>query len=201
VSAGYRHGVALKSDGTVWAWGLNTSGQLGDGTTNSTTSAVQVSGLSGVTKISAGDTFTIALKSDKTLVAWGKNSSGQLGIGSSTNQVNSPTAIPGLGNIVDISAGVAHVLALQSDGTVWVWGYNSYGQLGDGTTSKRLSPVHLTGINSVLGIAAGDNHSLILKSDGSVWTSGLNTNGQLGNGTNLNSSTFTQVPSLDLIAP
>jgi len=138
-SWGY-HSVALKADGTVWAWGNNSAGQLGDGTTVQKSSPVQVSSLTGIVAIATGSDHVVALKSDGTVWAWGQNDYGQLGDGTTTNS-NVPVQVSGLAGIVAIEAGDSHSIALKSDGTVWAWGKNGNGQLGDGTTTNSTFPV------------------------------------------------------------
>ena len=167
IAAGYSHTVALKSDGTrVYAWGLNGNGQLGDGTTTQRTTPVLVKGVGGtgylgdttnggpISKIAAGSSHTVALKSDGTRVyAWGYNGNGQLGDGTTT-QRTTPVLVKGIngtgylgdttngGPISEIAAGYSHTVALKSDGTrVYSWGYNDYGQLGDGTMTQSTTPV------------------------------------------------------------
>lgn len=189
VAAGASHSLALKNDGTVWAWGFNTNGRLGDGTTTQRTAPVQITSLSGIIAIAAGDAHSLALKSDGTVWAWGLNSNGRLGDGTTT-QRTAPVQVKGaggvgfLGGVVALSAGTAHNLALKSDGTIWVWGSNANGRLGDGTTTQRTTPVKLAGISGITSVAAGGSHSLAIKTDGSVLAWGLNTSGQLGDRTN-----------------
>ena len=185
VSTGEYHTVALRNDGTVWAWGMDSSGQLGNGGTANKTTMVQVSGLSGITSVSAGAYFTLALRNDGTVWAWGSNSNGQLGIGTSgTSLQTTPVQVSGLSNIVAISAGYYHGLALRSDGSLWAWGMNSDGQLGDGTTTQRTAPEEvISGTVQVVAVCAGGYHSLALKSNGSVWAWGMNSFGELGDGT------------------
>jgi len=190
VSAGWFHSLAVKADGTVWSWGKNHYGQLGDGTTKGHYRPVQVVGLSDVISVAAGNGYSLALKSDGTVWAWGWNRNGQLGDGTYYEK-GSPIPIQVLGpggagyltDIVAIAVGQHHSLALRSDGTVWAWGCNKYGQLGDGTTKDRHTPVQVIGLNDVIAIAAGYYHSLALKSDGTVWAWGCNRYGQLGDGT------------------
>jgi alpha-tubulin suppressor-like RCC1 family protein len=182
VAGGDRHSLALKSDGTVWAWGSNGNGQLGDGTNTARTSPVQVIQLSGVVGISAGVAFSVALKSDGTVWAWGTNGAGQLGDGTNTQRL-SPVQVAGLTNVISIAAGPAtHTLALKSDGTVWGWGYNGYGELGDGSTTTRFNIVRASDLTSIVAIATVDDHSSAVKSDGTVFSWGYNGNGELGDG-------------------
>lgn len=195
MSAGYYHTLYVKSDGTVWAWGNNSYGQLGDGTTTSKSIPVQVSGLSNVVEASAGGYYSIALKSDGTVWTWGYNKYGQLGDGTTTNR-SIPVQVIGLSNVVAVAAGYSHSIALKSDGTVWTWGYNAYGQLGDGTLISKNTPVQVIGLSGAAAVAAGYYHSIALKSDETVCAWGYNKYGQLGNGTTTNSSLPVQVIGL-----
>ncbi|HEV8131747.1 MAG TPA: hypothetical protein VGQ81_10875 [Acidobacteriota bacterium] len=195
IAAGNGFTLAVKSDGTVLAWGNNANGQLGDGTTTQRTIPVQVGGIgagSGVVAVAAGSSHSVALKSDGTVLSWGNNANGQLGDGTII-QRNTSVQVSGLGagsGVVAIaagnSAGGLHTLALKSDGTVLAWGNNATGQLGDGTTTLRTTPVQVTGLgpgSGVVAIASGGAHSLALRGDGTVLAWGSNANGQLGDGT------------------
>ena len=182
VAAGARHSLALKSDGTVTAWGRNYEGQLGDGTTTDRTSPVAVSGLTGITAIAAGFSYSMALKGDGTVWTWGHNSDGQLGDGTTT-QRTSPVQVSGITTAVAISAGASHAIAVLSDGTAKSWGLGSNGQLGTGTNGSSTTPVAMSGITSGVAAAAGMFHSLVLSSNGSVRAFGYNNFGQLGDGT------------------
>jgi hypothetical protein len=146
VAGGGEHSLALKNDGTVWAWGHNVYGQLGDGSTTTRLTPVRVSGLTQVIAIAAGEGHSLALKSDGTVRAWGHNVYGQLGDGITTNS-SSPVTVSGLTGVISaIAAGGGHSLALKSDGTVvWAWGYNAYGQLGNNTTADSDVPVTVNG--------------------------------------------------------
>jgi alpha-tubulin suppressor-like RCC1 family protein len=188
VAAGNSHSTAIKADHTVWTWGDNSYGQLGDGTTTSRSSPKQVKGLTDVIAVAAGVEHTVALKSDGTVWVWGSNPDGELGNGTTTNSYT-PIMVPGLTGVVAISVGQGgyHTVALKSDGMVVAWGYNFYGQLGDGTTTNRLSPLVVPGLSGVIAVAAGDSHSVALKSDGTVAAWGYNFNGQLGDGTTTDS--------------
>lgn len=189
------HSMALKANGTVWAWGSNLYGGLGNGTTVNSMSPVQAVGLSNVKAIAAGGWHSVALKNDGTVWVWGWNTDGQLGDGTTTDK-STPQQVPGLTGVVKIAAGTYHVLALKNDGTVWAWGDNVSGQIGDGTTVDRNSPVQVAGLTNVSAIAAGRFFSLAIKNDGSVWTWGENLYGQLGDGTTTDKSTPVQVTGL-----
>lgn len=188
LAAGNAHSLALDSAGKVWAWGSDGDGQVGNGSTVSAVPApTRVEGLANVTSIAAGDNDSFALDAAGTVWAWGYNGYGQLGDGSVTErdnpvQVKGPGGVGTLANVTAIAAGSQHALALLSDGSVWAWGNNAYGQLGDGTTTDRHAPVEVTGVSNVIAIAAGAHHSLALESDGTVWAWGDNGVGQLGDG-------------------
>ncbi len=179
IATGSAHTLALKDDGTVWSWGYNFNGQLGNGSTAQSLSPVQVTALAGMTAIAAGQLHSLALKNDGTVWAWGTNLNGQLGNGTNIDS-NTPTQVIGLTGAIAIAAGASHTVALKSDGTVWAWGSNAYGQLGNGSITSYRSPVQVTGLAGVTAIAVGANHTIALKSDGTVWTWGYNSNGQLG---------------------
>lgn len=211
---GKEHSLAVKSDGTVWAWGYNGYGQLGHepGDGDSVTEAggyyrpnpVQVPGLTGVVSVAGGNLHSLALKGDGTVWAWGFNGYGQLGHDNSTDSVLPnldrynpfPTQVAGLTDVVAVSGNCWHSLAVESNGTVWAWGYNDHGQLGDGTTEWRDAPVQVTGLTGITAVSAGFYHSIALKSDGTAWTWGLNERGQLGNGTTTSSLIPVQVSGL-----
>jgi alpha-tubulin suppressor-like RCC1 family protein len=176
ISAGGSNSLALKSGGTVFAWGNNASGQIGDATTTERDVPVAVSGLSGVTAIAAGSQHSLALKSDGTVWSWGDNAFGQLGDGNSPTNSGTATQISGLADVTAIAAGTYSSFALKSDGTVWSWGYNGKGALGDTTVIDRDTPVQVSGLTDVKAISG----SRAVKSDGSAWAWGLNLQGQLG---------------------
>jgi RHS repeat-associated protein len=189
------HAAMVKSNGTVWAWGDNEEGQLGDGTTTSRVAPVPVTGLTGVIAVAVGKYHTVAVKGDGTVWAWGNNTYGQLGDGTTTGWL-SPMPVTGLTNVTAIAAGDFFTLALRTDGTVWSWGANYTGQLGSGATIDRLTPGPVSGLSGIVRIAAGGDHALAVKNDGSVWSWGSNFKGQLGDGTNTERTVPVQVSGL-----
>jgi alpha-tubulin suppressor-like RCC1 family protein len=197
LAAGGNHSIIKycgSCGGNVTASGLNTSGQLGDGSVTQRNSPVTLS-ITDIAAVAAGSSHSLFLKNDGTVWATGLNTNGQLGIGSTSNK-NSPTQVAGLTNVVAISAGNTHSLFLKDDGTVWSAGLNSSGQLGDGTTTQSTVPVQVAGLSGIIKISAGGIHSLFLKSDGTVWACGGNTNGQLGDATVVAKSTAFMIPGL-----
>jgi alpha-tubulin suppressor-like RCC1 family protein len=187
VDVGDLHSLALKNDGTVWAWGDNQSGQLGGDLPHS--APVQVKGLAEVIDVEAGEDHNLAVKKDGTVWAWGNNMDGQLGDGNYFTESRTPVLVSGgtFTGVVDVAAGAHHSLAVKDDGTVWAWGGNAHGQLGDNTVKDHHTPVQVTtssGLKSrVVDVAAGQYFSLALTEDGSVWAWGGNSYGQLGDDT------------------
>jgi alpha-tubulin suppressor-like RCC1 family protein len=195
VAGGSSHSLSLKNDGTVWSWGLNYFGQLGNGSTTDSSTPVQVNNLSEVSTIAAGSYHSLAIKNDGTVRAWGADYYGQLGNGSNTHS-NIPVQVSGLSGVIAIAGGGYHSLAVRNDGTVWSWGRNNYGQLGNGSATDNNIPVQISSLSGIITIAGGDSHSLALKNDGTVWTWGYNYYGQLGNGSTTNSNIPVQVSGL-----
>ena len=184
---------AIKGDGTLWAWGNNSSGQLGNGTTTNSAIPVQVTGLTGVQKVSIFGAGALALKTDGTVWAWGNNSGGQLGIGTVSAPATVPVRVTSLTGVRDITTGTSgqQTYVVKGDGTVWGWGSNDYGQLGNGTTNGGFSstPAQVPGLTGVRTIITTGSTVYALKNDTSLWSWGYNANGQLGNGTTTNSPT------------
>ena len=138
IAGGEGHSLAIKTDGTLWAWGYNNTGQLGDGTKVDKNIPIKIG--SGYAMIAAGRFYSLAIKTDGTLWAWGANDTGQLGDGTNVNK-NIPVQI-GSGYAA-IAAGDGHSLAIKTDGTLWAWGFNNAGQLGDGTNVNKIIPVQI----------------------------------------------------------
>ncbi len=222
VAAGSTHTLAIKGDGTVWGWGHNYYGQLGNVTTTQTPTPLQVTGLTRITAVSANSYSSAAVKSNGTVWAWGNGIS------------LTPVAVSGLTNAIEVAAadpaygGGAKFVALKSDGTVWTWSYSAgvntapvqvtglanikaidkgyHALRSDGTVwtwgysgATQTAPVMQAGLASVRAIAVGAAHTLALKIDGTVWAWGNNALGQLGNGTLINSVTPVQVVGLSNI--
>ncbi|MDD5030212.1 MAG: chitobiase/beta-hexosaminidase C-terminal domain-containing protein [Rhodoferax sp.] len=233
VSAGDEHTVAIKPDGSLWTWGNNWSGQLGDGSPDqeySKPTPQQVG--TGYLAVAAGSRHNIALKIDGSLWAWGSNTEGELGIGTSDFLVHaSPVQIGSdfvsvatsfLSNVAiksdgslwawgwspnktsslvqigkgfaSAATGIHHTVALKADGRLWTWGDNSYGQLGDGgSENNRAIPTQIGTGYALVG--AGGSHSVALKPDGSLWAWGGNSRGQVGDGSNIQRSLPTRIDS------
>jgi alpha-tubulin suppressor-like RCC1 family protein len=196
VSAGGSHTMAIKSDGTLWGWGYNFWGQLGDNTSVDKHAPVQIGTANDWMAVACGGNHTIALKTNGTLWSWGANANGQLGNGTANpNQtIMPPTQVGTLNTWTKIAAGGVHSLAIQS-GTLWAWGKNASGQLGDGTTADKNVPtlIGTPNQNDWQSISAGESHSLGIKTAGTLWTWGLNAEGELGLGNNSNQNIPTQV--------
>jgi RHS repeat-associated protein len=190
-----RHTLVAKADGTVWTFGYNLFGELGDGTIASRTTPEQLTQLTEATGVSAGGAHSLAVKRDGSVWSWGANALGQLGIGSATNQLN-PLQVTSLSGIKQVSAGCEHSLAVGTNGNVWAWGYNAFGQVGDGTNTNHLAPFNITSLAGIASVAAGGQHSLALGTNGTVSAWGQNLFGQLGNGTRTNSSVPVPVTGL-----
>ena len=167
LSIGRYHSLLVKNDGSLWAWGANDYGGLGDGTKTEINVVVPKQIGTGFRSAVAGNFYSLAVKDDGTLWAWGWNIAGQLGDGTKTNRLL-PTLI-GSG-FQSVAAGRHHSLALKEDGSLWVWGSNIYGQLGDGTTNDIVSPKQIAG--DYAAVVAGEYNTVALGRDGRLWAWG-----------------------------
>jgi len=174
------YSIGIKTDGTLYAWGLNSSGILGDNTLATTatrSSPVQV-GTSNWISVSTMNNSAIAIRSDYTMWAWGKNDQGQLGQGDTTSR-SSPVQI-GTSSWTQVSVGVSSAMAIRLDGTLYTWGRNTNGQLGDSSTINRSSPVQVGIGNSYIQLSGSSSSKYAIRNDYTLWSWGFNTNGELG---------------------
>jgi alpha-tubulin suppressor-like RCC1 family protein len=194
LSLGADHGIATKTTGTLWGWGVNGAGQIGDGTVTTRSSPIQIGTLTDWSKVSAGASHTMAIKTDNTLWAWGLGTSGQLGL-----EANTPSWTIDRGTYWDnITTGPNFSFSIKTDGTLWSWGGNAGGQLGDGTVRPRSSPVQIGTLTdwSIIDGATGTStsvHMAGIRTNGTLWMWGLNSSGQLGQNNTINRSSPVQV--------
>ena len=184
----------------LWGWGYNYSGQLGDGTNSTRSSPVQtVAGGTNWKQVACGGDHTGIIKTDGTLWTFGYNYSGQLGDNTTDNKSSPVQTVTGGTNWKQVSCGASHTAAIKTDGTLWTWGRNYYGSLGDGDSwfnSQKSSPVQtVAGGTNWKQVACGGQHTTAIKTDGTLWTWGKNILYQLGDGTNTNRSSPVQTVS------
>jgi alpha-tubulin suppressor-like RCC1 family protein len=192
ISVGFNHIIALKTNGTIWSWGSNFDGQLGNGNTTTLLSPTQIGTDTDWASISTGGFSSYAIKNNGSLYAWGQNSFKQLGDGTTISK-NTPTLI---GNSTDwgmIKGSNYSVLALKTNGSLWAWGLNSDGQLGNGTIENVSEPVQIGADLSWTNVSLSNNHGFALKANGTLWSTGNNFSGQLGQGNTNNATSFTQI--------
>lgn len=189
ISTGGAHTIALRDGGTLWSWGRNNNGQLGIGSSGSTiyNTPQQVGTQTNWSKISAGNSHCLAIKNDNTLWAWGRNNDGQVGVDSNASIFTSPQQIGTDNDWLMISAGDEYSFAIKNNGTLWAWGNNTNGQLGDNSTEDRDTPVQVGTDNDWNWISAGTSHTLALKNDGTLWAWGSNSDFKFGVNTPANS--------------
>lgn len=183
-ATGGQHTCALKNDGTVWCWGANVAGQLGDQTAIPRPTPVQVVGIGNAVQIATGLSHSCARTAAGAIWCWGLNGSGQLGIGSTTNSLQAVMATGMNADMVDLGAGDSHTCAVRNDGKMFCWGLNTNGQVGDSTTTNRTSPTQVNdGFGVYRRVAAGGTHTCGLTDTGQPKCWGANARGQLGDGT------------------
>ena len=199
IASGYAQTLAIKTDGTLWGWGKNDYGQLGLGNITNYSSPKQIGALTTWLTIAAGYSHCTAIKTDGTLWAWGRNQAGALGLGNTTNY-SSPKQIGSLTTWLKVAAGgyTGYTLAVKTDGTLWSWGGNNYGQQGRGNTTQTQSPNQvgaLTDWSNVVSSVQGD-FVVATKSNGTLWAWGRNQVGQLADGTITYRSSPVQIGAL-----
>jgi alpha-tubulin suppressor-like RCC1 family protein len=189
---------AIQSNGTLWTWGYNFYGQLGQNNTIAAQSSPsQVGGGPLWTRVSCGYFFSAAIQSPGTLWTWGRNQFGQLGISNGINLWSSPVQVGAINYWTQVACGNAQTVAAQSNGTLWAWGSNSYGQLGQNDGTNRSSPVQVGTASTWSQVGAGALQLIAIQNNGTLWMCGYNAQGQLGNNSTTNISTLTQVGSLN----
>jgi alpha-tubulin suppressor-like RCC1 family protein len=196
VSAGQLHACALRTDKTLWCWGLNTSGQVGTGAADQLYLKPAAAGdASNWAQVSAGAAFTCALDEAKKIACWGTNTLGQLADGTVTGK-SSPTPITGgITDWIALDAGSNHACAIRESGALYCWGSNNRGQLGDGSNDNHGEPT-LVSAGPWIAVSAGADFTCALRDDHSLWCFGLDTSRQLGDGNNVNSTVPVQEKSL-----
>ena len=194
VAGGTNHTAAIKTDGTLWTWGYNTYGQLGDSTVTLRSSPVQtVTGGTNWKQVAGGGNHTVAIKADGTLWLWGDNNFGQLGDDTVANKSSPIQTVAGGTDWKSVACGANFTVALKTDGTLWVWGDNPFGQLGDNTTIKRSSPIQtIAGGTNWKQISCGLQTIAAIKTDGTLWMWGNNLYGRLGDNTSTHRSSPVQ---------
>ena len=195
--------LELKSDGSVWAWGANQKGQIGDETMDDKSSPTLVHGNHSFIAIASGMQTSFGLKDDGSIWAWGDNTYNQLGTGAfDTTPYSSPVEIVGNFSFIAISCTGSSTAGLKANGEIWMWGDDSYGQLGDLTNfgGSIGSPVQVVGNHSFIAVSAGPQHTLAKKDNNTIWAWGDNSRGQFGDGTNDSQSSPVQVLPIPPVA-
>jgi hypothetical protein len=197
-SCGYKYTAAIKSDGSLWLWGQNSYGKLGDNTVNKKSSPVQtIASVKTWNQVACGYYHTAAIKTDGTLWMWGYNAFGQLGDSTTTPRSSPVQTVAGGSNWKQVSCGSNHTAAIKTDGTLWMWGNNQFGRLGDNTSTSKSSPVQtVTGGSNWKQVSGGITlHTAAIKTDGTLWMWGYNSWGQLGDSTTTSKSSPVQTVS------
>jgi len=190
-ASGGSHVAAIKTDGTLWTWGANSNGQLGDNTAIARSTPVQTFlGGTDWKQVATGGNSTAAVKTDGTLWTWGQGTNGQLGDNTVISKSTPVQTSTGGSDWKQVACGQTHTAAIKTDGTLWTWGINTNGQLGDNTVITKSTPVQTsTGGSDWKQVACGANHTAAIKTDGTLWTWGASTSGQLGDNTTISKST------------
>jgi alpha-tubulin suppressor-like RCC1 family protein len=183
VAGGNAHNLGLRANGTAWAWGLGTSGQLGDDTAVTKSSPVSVvGGFTDWIQVGAGDTHSLGIRANGTAWAWGRALEGQLGDDTIVAKSSPVSVVGGYTDWIQVDGSSLGSLGVRANGTAWAWGNGSFGRLGDGTTVDKSSPVSVVGGFTDWLQVSGDSHNVGLRANGTVWAWGLGASGQLGNG-------------------
>ena len=192
IAAGYERSFAIRADGSLWAWGDNSRGQLGDGTDINKSEPCHI--MDDVASVTACKQHTLAIKTDGSLWAWGNNTIGQLGNGTGGDRDDYiPDPVKIMDDVAAAAGGSSHSLALKTDGSLWAWGSNRYKQLGDDSINGyTTTPVKI--MYGVIAIAAGGNHSFAIKADGSLWAWGTSDYGEIGSGNQTNYTEEIAIP-------
>jgi alpha-tubulin suppressor-like RCC1 family protein len=192
VSKGLNYTIAIKDDGSLWAWGSNLGYTLGDGTNANKNAPIQISTGTDWQEVASGQFFNLAIKTNGTLWGWGDNQYGQLGDG--TTVIKSvPTQIGTATNWIKIATGSSFSIGIKNNGTLWTWGNNQFGQLGNGTLANSTTPMQIGSDTNWSVLSAGFYHTLAIKTNGTLWSWGRNSNGELGDGTTSNKISPTQI--------
>jgi alpha-tubulin suppressor-like RCC1 family protein len=197
VSAGISHIAAIKTDGTLWMWGCNSGGRLSTNNIIDRSSPVQtVSGGTNWKQVSVGETHTAAIKTDGTLWLWGDGSTGRLGTNNQISRSSPVQTVSGGTNWKQVELALNHSAAIKTDGTLWMWGCNGDGKLGRNNRINRSSPVQtVSGGTNWKQVSAGSNETAAIKTDGTLWVWGCNGSGELGNNSIISRSSPVQTVS------
>jgi alpha-tubulin suppressor-like RCC1 family protein len=208
VSAGQGYVLAVQKNGTAWAWGWNTYGQLGNDNIAYYSSPIQIGALTNWKQVTASDggannSSSAAVKYDGTLWTWGSNIAGTLGTAGVNNYYSSPIQVGSLTNWKEVwvgfdrgNSGTGWMAAVKTDGTLWTWGHNGNGQLGNGNIAYYSSPIQVGALTNWKSVYVGGVSCLAIKTDGTLWGWGNNSSGQLGNENTVNYSSPIQVGTL-----
>lgn len=197
VAAGSLHGLAIKTGGTLWGWGQNNAGEVGDGSSTQRTSPVQVGVATDWESVSAGFRFSVGIKTGGTLWSWGRKDDGRLGDGTNSgSDVLSPVQVGVATNWAQVACGIAHAAAIRDDGTLWTWGAPYNGKLGQNDeVSAFLVPTQVGAGTDYAQVSCGYEHTIVIKTDGTMWGCGDSSVGQVGDGGTTQRNSFVQIGS------